>query len=261
MDYRPSQPQRNVNVSDRHPLKEFAQLTAGLAVILAAVWLALGLIVDTVVNHMSDETEQLIHEKFPLSELQKTLDEAEIDAEQTARINTLFNPLLVCSDLSYDISIHVNQSETVNAFAFPGGYLGLNTGLLNAVKTDQGLGFVLAHELAHFHNRDHLRSLGRGVVFLSGVLVISFGNTDISPMLSSGLNLQMAQYSQKRETLADSMALELMTCAFGSTEGAGELFEHLHAMDRKSPMMGHYFSSHPKTEERIKALENYQASP
>ncbi len=57
------------------------------------------------------------------------------------------------------------KEKRPNAFAMPGGTTGLITGLLETLDNEIELAFVIAHELGHFHNRDHLSGLGRAAGF------------------------------------------------------------------------------------------------
>jgi Zn-dependent protease with chaperone function len=66
------------------------------------------------------------------------------------------------------------QSDAVNAMAVPGGKMVVFSGLLDSLSSTNGLMFVLAHEVGHFKNRDHLRLMGRGIV-LSILAMLALG--------------------------------------------------------------------------------------
>ncbi|WP_308366509.1 MULTISPECIES: M48 family metallopeptidase [unclassified Microbulbifer] len=255
MQYRPRLPEHNVNIPRRHPLRDFGQLLAGLGVILAVIYLALGLLVDTAVDHLSAETELAIYDAMNLEALGKIFASEKEAGEQLALTESVLEQLLPCAGLPYPISSHLIASPELNAMAFPGGALGITSGLLEAVHSEGGLAFVLAHELAHFRHWDHLRGLGRGIVLVTGAAVVTGGNADLGALLNPALNLQMAQYSQARESAADREALALMTCAYGNTEGAGELFQQMLKRKEEKGYLGHYFSSHPQTRKRLEAIE------
>lgn len=255
MEYRPRQPEHNVNVSPGHPLAEFGQLLLGLLAVLAVLYAVLGLVVDTVVDHLSVETEQAIYDSLSLDEVSALFVSEEETGDQLAQARSVLKKLQPCANLPYPVSPHLISSPELNAMAFPGGSVGITSGLLEEVRSEAGLAFVLAHELAHFHHRDHLRSLGRGVVLIAGTTLVG-GSTDIGSLLSPALSLQMAQYSQSRESEADMEALSFMTCAYGDTRGAGELFEEMLKREDKS-QLGHYFSSHPQTRKRLDIIRSH----
>ncbi len=66
--------------------------------------------------------------------------------------------------------------------------------------------------------------------------------------------MTQAQYSQQRETRADTTGLEVLHCSYGHVGGATEFFTTMAASEDES-VMGHYFSSHPEMVERIEVLE------
>lgn len=67
------------------------------------------------------------------------------------------------------------EEEEPNAMALPGGAILLTSGLLETVDSENGLAFVLAHELGHYAHRDHLRSLSRGLA-LGAVMALVTGS-------------------------------------------------------------------------------------
>jgi Zn-dependent protease with chaperone function len=253
MDYKPSQPTSNVNVSDKHPLREFGELLAGLLVLLLLVYIVLGFLVDFTIDHISTDTEISINEALKTEGFSYLFSEEDGAADALAEPQAILDQLLPCARLPYQVTLHLMDKPEINAFALPGGTMGINRGLINQVDTKMGMAFVLAHELGHFKNRDHLRSLGRGIVLLSGSVILTGGNTDLAAILNPSIGLQIAQYSQDRELQADNTALDLLYCAYGTTEGATELFEHMLQLETDS-LLGHYFRSHPQTRTRIQAI-------
>ena len=128
-------------------------------------------------------------------------------------------------------------------------------GLLDTVASENGLSFVLAHELAHFKNRDHLRGLGRGIVLTAVSALLTGAGSEATQLLAPSANFTQAQYSQDREELADEQALQTLACYYGHAGGATEFFEAMKTRDVKIlPGVGHYFSSHPEAVERIDNL-------
>jgi len=129
----------------------------------------------------------------------------------------------------------------VNAVALPGGHIIVYTGLLNKVASENELAFVLAHEMGHFAHRDHLRGMGRAVVFIK--------------MLANALNLTEMSFSRKQETRADEFALETLYCDYGHVAGATDFFEKI-SKAQDPGKFGHYLASHPESRKRISHLEN-----
>ncbi len=226
-------------------------LMAGVLVFVLIGYWALGLVVDVAVDYLSPEQE---------AQLQNTLDidwdmGEETKPDEQAKLQRLIDSLTPCLALPYPITVSLVQSDMVNAIALPGGKMVVFSGLLGAVSSTSGLMFVLAHELGHFKNRDHLRLMGRGIVLSILAMLALGGDSGVSDILASTINLRTAKYSQTRDSQADRTALQALQCHFGHVGGATELFESLQAQDEQSAFeMLHYFSTHPEIQQRIDNL-------
>ena len=219
-------------------------------VILIGYWV-LGLFVDVAVDYLSSEQEAQLFSKVNFD---WDFGEESMPKEQ-AKLQDLVNALKPCLSLPYPVTVNLVKSEVVNAMAVPGGKLVVFSGLLDAVTSTNGLMFVLAHELGHYKNRDHLRLMGRGLI-LTILAVLTFGeDSGVSDILASTINLRTAKYSQTRESQADRTALHALQCHYGHVGGATELFESLKTLQEESDIgFAHYFSSHPELQHRIDDL-------
>ncbi len=254
MKYIPSLPKKNDNISHNHPFGEFALLFTGLVLVFLFIFWTLGLFVDLAADRISYQTEVTLF-KSVSSHLNFQLESASKEHE---RVQYLVDTLQNCTQLPYEIQVHMVQSEEPNAIALPGGNIAVFTGLLKKIDTENGLAFVLAHELAHFENRDHLRSLGRSVVFIALISIITGGDSSLSSLFLPSSSFSQAQYSQTRESLADKIALDTLFCHYGHVDGATDFFSSL--LDTKlrpDTEIFHYFSSHPKLQTRISDLKKY----
>lgn len=254
MKYRAVLPERNSNVTHEHPLREFLILLAGVVALVVVVYTVLGLLIDTAVDYISPDMELAIYQSVgidPPGELDHTASGSE--TEQAAQ--KLLTELTQCIDIGYPVSLRVDESTELNAFASPGGLIVVLAGLLDHVESQNGLAFVLAHELAHFKNRDHLRSMGRGVVLVAVSVFVTGTNSDISRVVTPVSMLEVAQFSQERERAADATALQVLDCHYGHVGGATEFFELIANPDDDFDFaLTHYFSSHPEAEDRIDAI-------
>jgi len=251
VNYQPSLPEHNDNVSHQRPVREFFVLIAGVLFFVLIGYWALGLCVDFAVDYLSSEQEAKLFSKVDIN---WDFGEESMPEEQ-AKLQSLVDAFKPCLSLPYPITVSLVKSKTVNAMAVPGGKMVVYSGLLDAVSSTNGLMFVLAHELGHFKNRDHLRLMGRGIV-LSILAMLAFGgDSGISDILASTINLRTAKYSQTRESQADHTALEALHCHFGHVGGATELFETLKSHEERFDFeFLHYFSSHPELQQRIEDL-------
>jgi Zn-dependent protease with chaperone function len=258
MKYHAALPERNDNVSDGHPLKEFFLLLGAAAGLLIALYVVLGFFVDYAVDYVSPETEVRI---FAAAGMLWEPGGAPDTEQQQQSLQTLVDQLATCLDTAYPITLRIAESEQVNAFAVPGGTVVLNSGLLDKVRSENGVAFVLAHELAHFQNRDHLRSLGRSIVLLAMLAVLTGADADLSRVLAPISDYENAQFSQDRESAADATALRALNCHYGHVGGATELFEVIATPDDDSDFaLTHYFSSHPEARQRVDDLRQLSES-
>ena len=251
MKYQPSLPEHNDNISHQHPAREFFALLTGVILLgLLGYWM-LGLFVDVAVDSISPEQEARL---FSNMDIDWDLGEDTLPDKQI-KLQTLVDSLKPCLALPYPIKVRLVESDLINAMAIPGGTMVVFSGLLDAVSSKNGLVFVLAHELGHFKNRDHLRLLGRGLV-LSTLAMLAFGtDSGVSDFFLSTVNLRTAKYSQARESQADQTALHALQCHFGHVGGATELFESLQSQNEEiNWSFLHYFSSHPELQQRIDDL-------
>lgn len=247
MEYHPGLPQHNDNVTPGHPLKDFVwilALVAGVSVIL--FWI-LGLLVDTFVDRMSPETEAQFNR---LAAQVQPLDAG----PPAAGLQQLADSMRSCAAVRAPVVLRMLDSSVPNAMVFPGGTIYVSKGLLKHVQSENGLAFVLAHELGHVANRDHLRRMGRGIVVFGLAALITGDSSGLTGLLAPLHELGEASYSREREQAADAAALNVLQCRYGHVGGATEFFESLRADDAVYPG-SHYLASHPAMQARIDALQ------
>ena len=251
MKFTARQPGINVNVSPTHPLKEFAILAGGLLAIVVGVYLALGLAVDLIVPRLSMDLEKKLAGAF----VGRLVETEEVDTT-TRSLQDLVDRLQDrCAPLPYIITVHVTESDAVNAAALPGGHMVVFTGLLAEMTSENELAFVLAHELGHYANRDHLRGLGRALVLMTASTVLLGADNSVNSMIGQGMVLTELSFSRKQESQADEFALETLFCHYGHVADATSFFNKI-PEDADPGRFGHYFASHPENRRRISHLED-----
>ncbi len=221
---------------------------ASIAILLFVGYLLLGAIADGIANSISEETEA---ELFDWVEL----GQENGNHPEFARVQSIFDRLVEDADLRplpYRLVLF-DEMEAANAFAVPGGLIGVTPGLLDEVESEIGLAFVLAHELGHHQHRHALKRLGRTLIYRFALSALG-GSGDLS-LLENSVSLATLKHSRDQEREADQFGLALVYKVYGTTEGAYEFFEQMHAEYGSGTRLGAMFQTHPLTEERIEDLK------
>ena len=250
MKYVPKQPEGNVNVSEQNPLREFFVLLGGVLGFLVAVYFVLGWMVDLVAPRISPELEKKLGVLISNSYLPEQEDSSSSDY-----LNTVLARLADdrCFSYTLPVQVHYSSSEVVNAFALPGGHIVINRGLLEKLKSENELAFVLGHELGHFRNRDHLRSLGRGLIFAALSTLVLGTDNSLSGFISGSMEVSSLSFSRRQERAADAFGLNVLQCAYGQAGGSTAFFEHLD--DQSQNLARRYLASHPTSPDRVRLLK------
>ena len=250
MEYHGALPEQNDNVSQEHPLKDFLVILGWLVAIGALLFWLSGLLVDTVVDRISPETEASLHAMLPAPAAPTGTA-----SPRQAHLQAMVDGLRTCAGLRTPATVTLYESEVPNAAVMPGGQIMVFSGLLGQVKSENGLAFVLAHEIGHLTQRDHLRALGRGIVLFGLTVLVTGGDSGLSELVAPVGALGHAKYSRTREAAADLAALRILQCRYGHAGGATEFFAAMKDKDGELFGLSHYAASHPAMQARIEALE------
>ncbi|MFK7828469.1 MAG: M48 family metallopeptidase [Congregibacter sp.] len=237
-------------MSHEHPLREFFILLIGATAALLLILYLSGLLVDKAVQYVDPELESTLFKTFAGDDAPRSEKEMELQA--------LVDQLAECIDVTYAVRVRIQQSEELNAFAMPGGQMIILSAVLEQLQTENGVAFVLAHELGHFKNRDHLRGMGRSIVLLAFSSLVTGSNSGLTSFLTPVVSAQTASYSRGRESLADATALNALNCHYGSVQDATEFFELMASEENQERVetrkWTHYFASHPEAQQRVRDL-------
>ncbi len=191
------------------------------------------------------------------------------DPEVEEYINQVGQRLVSASGFSrQSFEFFVIKDGTINAFAMPGGFIGVHTGLIIATESESELASVLGHEIAHVTQRHIAQMLGRqnqaGMMMLASLLVAVLAansNSNISEAaLAAGqagaLHSQLS-YSRDFEREADRIGVQTLAAAGFDVRGMPSFFERLQRANRlyenNAPA---YVRTHPLTGERISDMSN-----
>jgi Zn-dependent protease with chaperone function len=153
-------------------------------------------------------------------------------------------------------SVSVLDADLVNAFALPGGFIVVTTGLIRQCRTPDELAGVLAHEMAHVTGRHNTRSLVRSQ-FLAFVLKLATGGGDVASLAGSAGNaLVTSKFSREDEREADSLGVRRLARAGIDPESIARFFAGLSPEDspEDSGSRFSYFDSHPHIRERQESM-------
>jgi predicted Zn-dependent protease len=162
-------------------------------------------------------------------------------------------------DLDYKFT--VIKSDDVNAFAVPGGYIYIYTGLLDIIENEAQLAAVTSHEISHVVARHSIKRIQQvmGIQILYQIVVGEASSEALDAVIGLGLNVALSGYSREYEREADQYGVFYMEKAGYNPEGAIGLFAQLReahggASEDRS-FFENLFASHPETQERINNVE------
>ena len=171
-------------------------------------------------------------------------------------VNRIGQNLVRNSDAQVPFTIKVIDSDEVNAFALPGGFFYVNSGLILAADEEAELAGVMAHEIAHVAARHGMRQMTRAnwanigtipLIFIGGG--IGYGIYEAAGL---GLPLTFMKFQRNFESEADYLGLQYMYKTGYDPQAFISFFEKIQAKEKKKPgTLAKAFASHPQTPDRI----------
>ena len=187
--------------------------------------------------------------------------------EQTARmvqdpvineyVNRIGQNLVRNSDAKVPFTIKVIDSDEINAFALPGGFFYVNSGLILAADEEAELAGVMAHEIAHVAARHAMQQMTRAqYANMATIPLIFVGSWGIYEAASMAINLALPltflKFSRGFESEADFLGVQYMYKTGYDPQAFVTFFEKIEAKNKKQPgTLARAFASHPPTPERI----------
>jgi beta-barrel assembly-enhancing protease len=214
---------------------------------------------------ISDEQEEQIgrqvkQELEQKEKIQYVQDQAIIDY-----VNTVAAPILRAANadrrgVRWKVNV-INDPKTVNAFATPGGYLYVYTGLILAADTEAELAGVLAHEAGHVVGRHSARAMVNAYG-LAAIAEVALGkNPGTAAQIAAQLvgGGAMLAHGRSEETEADEYGVRYAAAANYDPRGLITFFSKLKAKEGSTPGIFKWLSTHPPSGDRIRHLEQYIA--
>jgi len=186
------------------------------------------------------------------------------DPVVTEYVNRVGQNLVRNSDARVPFTIKVIDSDEINAFALPGGFFYVNSGLILAADEEAELAGVMSHEIAHVAARHAMRQMTRSNIANLATIPLIFvgGGIGYAVRAAAGFGLPMTflTFSRGFEAEADYLGLEYMYKAGYDPQAFISFFEKIQAKEKKRPgSLAKAFATHPQTPDRIeKSQEEIQ---
>ena len=215
-------------------------------------------------NALSPIEEQQLGAQF-MRQIRATMPVVR-DVPTTEYIQTLGNRLAVASGKTnrLDFTFFVINDDQINAFAIPGGYVGINVGLIEAMHREEQLAGVVAHEVAHVTQRHHARAFAIGnqysirtaATILAAILIGQASSEAGQAALAAGMAANQhsaVNFTRTNEMEADRIGIEILTNALYNPAAMAESFAILRRQNSLNTSRGalQYLRTHPLDENRI----------
>jgi beta-barrel assembly-enhancing protease len=178
-------------------------------------------------------------------------------------VNRLGQNLVRNSDAKVPFTIKVLDTEEVNAFALPGGFFFVNSGLILKAESEAELAGVMAHEIAHVALRHGTKQATRGdmaqIGMIAASIFIPWSLPGYAIRQGMGLAIPMSflAFSRGMESEADFFGLQYMYKAGYDPTAFVDFFEKIETLEKKKPgSVAKVFSTHPMTDDRIKKSQD-----
>jgi predicted Zn-dependent protease len=178
------------------------------------------------------------------------------DPEVSEYINRLGQNLGRNSDVQFPLTFKLIESDEINAFTLPGGYIFINTGLLNLTANEAELASALAHEIGHAAARHATRQATRNDLLNIGTLPLAvlggLGGLAARQVATLAVPMAFFHFSREFESEADLLGVQYLWKAGYDPGASVDLFEELETTEQRKPgSLAKLFRTHPLTADRL----------
>jgi predicted Zn-dependent protease len=222
---------------------------AGAAALVLCTSCALPLASESEVEDQGDKEFQKIKAGTPVS----------TNARAQAYVNCVANAIIRELEEPYASKrweIEVFDSEEINAFALPGGHIGVYSGIFKVAETPSQLATVIGHEVAHVTRKHALQRYNREMTTQAGIIgaTVALGGGSLTAnALGAAAQLGLSlPFSRANESEADLVGLDYMAAAGFNPTQAVPLWENMEKKAKGGPPQ--FLSTHPSPDTRIQDL-------
>lgn len=181
------------------------------------------------------------------------------DLLQLKRVEDIGKKIAAVSDRK-EISYHfqVLDDDQINAVSLPGGYVYVNSGLVDKVSSDDELACVLAHEVGHIVARHSIKKLQamQGYSILRLLVAVAPGTAGVGNAADIAFTQCLLGYSRQDELLADQLGARYAKLAGYDPHGMINFLVKLQDINRRTPLSEkNYFKTHPYSADRIRVVK------
>jgi predicted Zn-dependent protease len=174
----------------------------------------------------------------------------------TEYVNRVGQNIVRNSDSRVPFTIKIIDGDDINAFALPGGFFYVNSGLIEGADNEAELAGVMAHEIAHVAACHAAREQTRGQLFnLASIPLIFVGGGigyAVANAASIAVPMTFLKFTRNFESEADYLGVEYMYKAGYDPQAFVQFFEKVEAKEKKKPgTLAKVFSTHPLTPDRM----------
>lgn len=176
------------------------------------------------------------------------------DSASVAAVHRILDRLVAGAASPYTFTVAIVRDSSINAFAAPGGFVAVHTGLIAAAQSPDEVAGVLAHEVQHVLQRHTTRAIFREVPLQIAIKLL-FGGSGMENVVSMAGSLGTLSYRRDDEAEADREGMRLMHAAGLDGRAMVSFMRTLGEKSADTPKLVSYLSSHPHTADRVAALE------
>lgn len=194
----------------------------------------------------------------------KAKEPIDTDAQNNAYVNCVAKAITAVVEPKREWEVVVFKSDQINAFALPGGKIGVYTGILKIANTAEQLAAIIGHEVAHVtaqHGRERISQAlaAQGALTLTAIMLQKKNTQNYQLIMGAlGLGAQVGvllPFGRAQESEADVVGLQYLAQAGFDPRGSVTLWENMSKAGGAQPPT--FLSSHPANAQRIETLKSH----